>query len=392
MQAMTIDKARDLVDDSDDESVDAPEGTEDGDDPSKKPLNVSLYILGEYDILNDLVQDGAKRLRDSKENSDRDVLIQNEPCPPPDRWVRCTGWGKCNPSSNYAKMPPSDFDWERYYDKLRLKDPKNASNGEEAGGNEAGAENSQDQLSSSYNLPKDSTTTQATESSAAPSAESSVTLTPLRIHDAPPPPPGLATIPGSPENVGVKTLPTTPGGTATSNAPPDSNTETTDFLSASARAPRTRRRMNSNTKKTSFHDSLSASERVPRTRNPRSNSGSAAASGYVPRGRGSIGAAVQQPAQTEERDMLSTSERVPRTRRGIMRRANAEPTPPPADPLSASERVPRTRRGFTRRASAETTAPSADLLSMSERVPRSKRGLGSRMSKLMGRKSGSVKE
>jgi len=372
MQALTIDKARDLVDDSDDESGDGLEGAEDGDDPSKKPLNVHLYILGEYDILNDLANDGAKRLRDNKENSDREVLIQNEPCPPPDRWVRSTGWGKCNPSSNYAKIPPSDFDWVRYYDKLRLKDPKNMLNGEEAGGNGAGAENSQDQLSSSYHLPKDSTTTQATESTAAHSTESSVTSTPLRNHNVPPPPPELTPIPGSPAYIGGKTAPTDPstplggggsgGGAAMSNAPPTSSAETTDFLSASARAPRSRRRQNSNTKKTSIHDPLSASERVPRTRNARSSSGRAAASGYVPRGHGSIGVAVSQPAQTEQPDMLSASERVPRTRRGIIRRSNAGPT-----------------------------APSADPLSMSERIPRSKRGFGTRMSKLMSRKS-SVRE
>ncbi len=87
----------------------------------KKPLNVSLYILGEYDILNDLVNDGAKRLRDNREASDLDLLLQNNPCPPPNRWVRSTGWGKCNPSSMYAKDPPKDFDWVRYYDTLRVK-------------------------------------------------------------------------------------------------------------------------------------------------------------------------------------------------------------------------------------------------------------------------------
>jgi len=122
MQALTIDKARDLVDESDGESGDGLDmGGDDGDDVSKKPINVSLYILGEFDILNDLCNDGAKRLRENKESTDVDVLLQNDPCPPPDRWVRSTGWGKCNPSSNYAKIPPPDFDWERYYDKLRVK-------------------------------------------------------------------------------------------------------------------------------------------------------------------------------------------------------------------------------------------------------------------------------
>ena len=87
----------------------------------KKPQNVALFILGDYDTLNDLVKDGAKRLRDNRDSSDLDILLQNEPCPPPNRWVRPTGWGKCNPSSMYAKNPPSDFDWVKYYDKLRLK-------------------------------------------------------------------------------------------------------------------------------------------------------------------------------------------------------------------------------------------------------------------------------
>ena len=87
----------------------------------KKPLNVSLFILGEYDVLNDLTNDGAKRLRANREESDVNLLLQNDPCPPPDRWVRSTGWGKCNPSSNYAKFPPEDFDWIKYYDKLRLR-------------------------------------------------------------------------------------------------------------------------------------------------------------------------------------------------------------------------------------------------------------------------------
>jgi hypothetical protein len=87
----------------------------------KKPMNVSLYIMGEYDILNDLVYDGARRLRDNADSTDLDLLRQNGPCPPPDRWVRPTGWGRCNPSSLYARDPPPDFDWVRYYDKLRVK-------------------------------------------------------------------------------------------------------------------------------------------------------------------------------------------------------------------------------------------------------------------------------
>ena len=116
-QAMTIDKARDLIDDG--------EGGGEGDvenagDEKKRPINISLYIMGEYDILNDLAIDGARRLSTHAASSDVDLLRQNLPCPPPNRWVRCTGWGKCNPSSMYAKDPPVDFDWEKYYDKLRL--------------------------------------------------------------------------------------------------------------------------------------------------------------------------------------------------------------------------------------------------------------------------------
>ena len=59
--------------------------------------------MGEYDILNDLVYDGARRLRDNAGSTDLDLLRQNGPCPPPDRWVggqiephRPTG-GACAP-------------------------------------------------------------------------------------------------------------------------------------------------------------------------------------------------------------------------------------------------------------------------------------------------------
>lgn len=78
---------------------------------------MSLYIVGEYDILNDLCIDGSKRLKNSKDLSDLEVLLQNEPCPPPNRWVRKTGWGKCNPSSMYAECPPEGFDWDAYLNK-----------------------------------------------------------------------------------------------------------------------------------------------------------------------------------------------------------------------------------------------------------------------------------
>ena len=79
---------------------------------NKRPLN--LYIYGEYDVLNDLVNDGAKRLSRSKNLSDLELLLQNDPCPPPDRWVRPTGWSRCNPSSCYAANPPDGYDLNSY--------------------------------------------------------------------------------------------------------------------------------------------------------------------------------------------------------------------------------------------------------------------------------------
>ena len=78
---------------------------------------MSLFIVGEYDVLNDLCLDGGLRLKKTKDLSDLELLLQNEPCPPPNRWVRKTGWGKCNPSSMYAECPPEDFDWESYLKK-----------------------------------------------------------------------------------------------------------------------------------------------------------------------------------------------------------------------------------------------------------------------------------
>lgn len=83
-------------------------------DDTKKVTNVSLYIVGEYDILNDLCLDGGPRLKNSQNLSDLELLLQNDPCPPPNRWVRKTGWGKCNPSSMYAECPPEGFDLVGY--------------------------------------------------------------------------------------------------------------------------------------------------------------------------------------------------------------------------------------------------------------------------------------
>ncbi|EJK73288.1 hypothetical protein THAOC_05094, partial [Thalassiosira oceanica] len=101
-QAAMIDKARDLVDESEDEADVVP-----GDlDANGKPKNVSLFVVGEFDTLNDLVRDGAKRLRDNKAGSDLDVLLQNKPCPPPDRWVAVTGWSRCAPHERLREDAP----------------------------------------------------------------------------------------------------------------------------------------------------------------------------------------------------------------------------------------------------------------------------------------------
>ena len=55
-------------------------------DDSKKIKNMSLFIVGEYDVLNDLCIDGPTRLKESAEMTDLELLLQNEPCPPPNRW------------------------------------------------------------------------------------------------------------------------------------------------------------------------------------------------------------------------------------------------------------------------------------------------------------------
>ncbi|KAL9184849.1 hypothetical protein ACHAXT_002626 [Thalassiosira profunda] len=248
MQALTIDKARDLVDESDGESDDGL-GPEEGEESDKKPLNVSLFILGEFDTLNDLVNDGAKRLRDNRESSDLNLLLQNEPCPPPDRWVRSTGWGKCNPSSLYAAIPPKEFDWERYYDKLRAKTGKKAP-----------APTPQDKSAAH----KDSTATQTTASTAAVS-------TSVSGEQPPPPPqtkapkaskaPNLSPI-SSPGVAPVKTIKTAPTDKSTPKSTPKAATgpSPADSLSQSARTPRYR----SGSSATGKADVLSQSEGRPK--------------------------------------------------------------------------------------------------------------------------------
>jgi hypothetical protein len=52
-----------------------------------------LFIMGEYDILNDLVYDGVRRLRDNAGATDLELLRQNDPCAPPDRSVPLDGGG-----------------------------------------------------------------------------------------------------------------------------------------------------------------------------------------------------------------------------------------------------------------------------------------------------------
>ena len=222
---------------------------------NKKPLNVSLFILGEYDTLNDLVKDGAKRLRDNKESSDLDILLQNEPCPPPDRWVRATGWGKCNPSSMYAKDPPSDFDWVKYYDKLRLKtsEYKRSSTSKSTG----------DKVEQPK---KTSTDTQSTETTVAEEvAASSSDLSSDEHHRV-----GgrliKVTRAGSDKIPSVTTSPTEPttplggGGGGGGGAKSHFNRATSDSISQSARGPRTKTAVIRSTS-----DSISQSARAPRS-------------------------------------------------------------------------------------------------------------------------------
>jgi hypothetical protein len=127
-----------------------------------------LYIYGEYDVLNDLVNDGAKRLSGSKNLSDLELLLQNDPCPPPDRWVRPTGWSRCNPSSCYAANPPEGYDLDSYGKNLvKLpKDDVHTSSTSTAQSSSITSPKSEERLN-----PKDSNATQSTAPSGSTSED-----------------------------------------------------------------------------------------------------------------------------------------------------------------------------------------------------------------------------
>mmetsp|Transcript_7145 Transcript_7145/g.10277 ORF Transcript_7145/g.10277 Transcript_7145/m.10277 type:complete len:537 (-) Transcript_7145:113-1723(-) len=74
-QAAKIDKAKDLIDEVD-ENGDMMSNEEN--DPSKI---LSLLIMGEYEELNDLVLDGSKKLRDYKTQPDEVLVQMNRPRP-----------------------------------------------------------------------------------------------------------------------------------------------------------------------------------------------------------------------------------------------------------------------------------------------------------------------
>jgi len=69
-QAAKIEEAKDKID----EGVEA--GMTDENDPTKV---VSLYVMGEYEELNDLVRDGSKKLRDLKNHPEEHVYMHNRP-------------------------------------------------------------------------------------------------------------------------------------------------------------------------------------------------------------------------------------------------------------------------------------------------------------------------
>ena len=132
-----------------------------------------MYIYGEYDVLNDLVNDGAKRLSRSKNLSDLDLLLQNDPCPPPDRWVRPTGWSRCNPSSCYAANPPKGYDLNSYGQNL-VKLPTSSQDEEESNTSTSKRQSTSNAISPKNDdalHPKDSNATQSTAAISASNSE-----------------------------------------------------------------------------------------------------------------------------------------------------------------------------------------------------------------------------
>merc|ERR1719291_1107066 len=75
-QAAKIDKAKDLIDEAIQAGGAVPGGSDEENDPSKI---VSLFVMGEYEDLNDLVRDGSKKLRECKKLTDEQVLMYNRP-------------------------------------------------------------------------------------------------------------------------------------------------------------------------------------------------------------------------------------------------------------------------------------------------------------------------
>eukprot|EP00578_Thalassiosira_sp_NH16_P007841 CAMPEP_0181122394 /NCGR_PEP_ID=MMETSP1071-20121207/25286_1 /TAXON_ID=35127 /ORGANISM="Thalassiosira sp., Strain NH16" /LENGTH=626 /DNA_ID=CAMNT_0023207353 /DNA_START=234 /DNA_END=2114 /DNA_ORIENTATION=+ len=75
-QAAKIDKAKDLIDDVENGGSAVGGASDEENDPTKI---VSLFVMGEYEELNDLVRDGAKKLRDSKSLTDEAMLLYNRP-------------------------------------------------------------------------------------------------------------------------------------------------------------------------------------------------------------------------------------------------------------------------------------------------------------------------
>jgi len=73
-QAVKIDKAKDLIDD-----CDGAGGRAEGNEENEPTKIVSLFVMGEYEDLNDLVRDGSKKLRDSKTLSDDAIFLYNRP-------------------------------------------------------------------------------------------------------------------------------------------------------------------------------------------------------------------------------------------------------------------------------------------------------------------------